>query len=1016
MTIYRFDRFELDSTLYELRREGEVVQVEAKTLDLLLYLVAHHDRLVSKQELLDNVWQGVTVKDQSVTQAIYSARRLLQDDSRCPRFLKTIRGRGHRFVGEVTEAISRRAPSVSREPGSAGVPTFVGRTNLLSKLEEALENACSGRGQLILLSGEPGIGKTRLAEEFCERARRLGAFTHFGHCPESEGAPPFWPWVQLLRTAAAVAPSGRVRELFGRAPHLATIAPDIAGDEVSLPEVPDSEDPGSARFRLFDAVTRFWSSAAEVGPVVLVLDDLHRADEASWLLLAYMARELGSMGLVVLGTYREADLQSQPVLSNTVARLTRDTQTSAVALAGLSEEEVALFVELTHDGAVEAALVEDLFDRTAGNPFFLTHLVRLAATEEGGPLPSTLREAIARQLDGLPAACRTILTEASVIGRSFPRHLLETTWTPTDLDLAMDAAARAGVVAADPTRPGYFRFHHVLVRDALYEGLPPAERAHLHSRVATAMEATASSAAAHLAELARHHIEAVSILGFDKAIAYSSRAGHTASEALAFEEAAIHFRRALGMADSFGAEDELLCDLLLALGEAQTRAGDREPARQSFRRAAQLARRLGAAERLAQVALAVSPGFFAIEVGVYDPFTVSLLDECLAALPESDRTLRTRVLARQAMALYWSDEVELRCQHLEAAMGLDEVAADPALSAFVLSSKIVAQWSPDNLHQRKSLAPALVAAASKVGNSELGLMGRVFSIASNLEAGRGNSVEREIEALGRAVAIQEAGLATWYASMYRAMLALHGTRFDEAEAEARVFWTRGARLGDVNVDHSFGALMCTIRWAQGRVVEVLNQMYEMVVRFPAVPAWKCAYAHMLCHAGRVSEANLEFDELMVRGILLGRRDMNWLLAMAQLGEACVELKRIDQAEEIYRALLPYRDRQAVVGYGVLAWGAISRVLGRLAASQRDWTEAETHFIEAERIEANAGSRLWLAYTLFHRAWSLLIEGRSTRAEAAFGLLTRSRAIAEEGGLEQLLPLVKGAQRQAEIQR
>jgi predicted ATPase len=665
--IVRFSGFELDEDLRELRRDGRPIPIQKKALDLLLYLIRFRGRVVPREELLAEVWSDAVVSDHALQQALYQIRKVLGDDGGDQVIIQTVRGRGLRFVAEVTEVEDR--PEFLTAP-------FVGRGELLGDLDGALRAASDGRGGLMLLSGEPGIGKTRAAEQFASLALEQGAVAHLGRCPEAEGAPAFWPWVQLLRAHAAACPPLRMRQLLaGEARDIAQIAPGIHPDLSDSPPLPILE-PGPARFRLFDSIVQFWKRASEGAPIVLILDDLHRADDPSWVLLQFIAPELGRSRLLVIGTYREVEFHRDGVRSASLGELTRLASTRCFELQGFSREEVERFVELTIAEPLSEETVTLLHERSNGNPFFLTQLTpsldprrRGASGEEveGGlrlELPRSVREAITQQLAGLSPTCRELLTVAAVIGRDFTLGALELATEhsrQTVLD-AVSAASEARTIQKSRDRIGHFRFEHILVRDALYESLSTADRVSLHERVGEALERLyGTDAEEHLAELAYHFTEALPVGGGDRAIGYAAAAGRAATERLAFEEAVRQYERAIEIVDLISGPDESRrFDLLLALGQAQIRAGMRDSAREAFRRAGEIAGRLGEPERLARVALEVAPGFFAIETGVYDPLIVSLLEDALAALPPGDTPLRAQLLGRLAMALYWSDSLPRR--------------------------------------------------------------------------------------------------------------------------------------------------------------------------------------------------------------------------------------------------------------------------------------------------------------------------------------------------------------------
>src|SRR5712691_1499575 len=468
-----------------------------------------------------------------------------------------------------------------RTAPSGGV--FVGRDRELAALLDCLEGALAGQGQLVLLSGEPGIGKSRLADELSNRARGLGAQVLVGRCWEAGGAPAYWPWVQALR--AYVRSRDRetlCRQLGSGAADVAEIVPEVRELVPDLP-APPSLDPEGARFRLFDATASFLRSAASERPLVLVLDDLHAADMPSLLLLEFVAAELAASGILVVAADRDVDPTLRDPLSSALAELTRRQTTRLISLAGLGEADVENFIQLSAGFEPPTKLVGAIHRETEGNPLFVGEVVRLLASE--GRLsdaaafqlaiPQGVRAVIGRRLRHLPEDCKRLLSAASVLGREFSLDALELViGLPAHVLLeALDEAIAARAISEVPGAPAAarrLRFSHALIRDVLYDELSPSRRVKLHREIGEALERLyARDPEPHLAELAHHFSEAAAGGDVGKAIDYARRAGERASRLLAYEEAVRLFQLALGTLESKAPADEMRCGLLLALGDAQ---------------------------------------------------------------------------------------------------------------------------------------------------------------------------------------------------------------------------------------------------------------------------------------------------------------------------------------------------------------------------------------------------------------------------------------------------------------
>ena len=448
---------------------------------------------------------------------------------------------------------------------------FVGRIQELADLVSALEDAASGRGSLVLLTGEPGIGKTRLMSEVAQVAGQRGVRVVTGRCWEEGGAPPYWPWMQVLRS------------LGGDLERLAAFGDSRAGRRgAASGVVPEGE-----RIRLFDAVGRFLAAASPERSLLVTLDDVHAADEPSLLLLRFLGDALAEANVLLVASYREAERRVLE-LGDVFAELARVGR--RIPLRGLTSADIEAYVAAVTGSRPTRQLVARLHKITEGNPFFVGEIVRLLAAE--GTLesldqtttdpflrmPAEVRALIRRRVANLAREAVAVLRVAAVIGREFDLYLLQRTsrLTPARFVDVLGDAVALGVIAELPATPRRYSFAHELVRETLYDDLPPARRLKLHREVGRLLERVyGEDLHPHLSEIARHLYLAAPLGDADQALEYLVRAGDQAAALFAYEEAAVHYRHALELLPLVGdASDERRSELLLRLGDAQWRSGD----------------------------------------------------------------------------------------------------------------------------------------------------------------------------------------------------------------------------------------------------------------------------------------------------------------------------------------------------------------------------------------------------------------------------------------------------------
>jgi class 3 adenylate cyclase len=803
-------------------------------------------------------------------------------------------------------------------------------------------------------------------------------------------------------------------EMGPGAADICQVVPEVRDRLPALPAAAPLE-PTEARFRLFDSITRFLENSARRQPLVIVVDDLHWADKPSLVLLQFIAREIARAPLLLVGSYRDGAVGRQHPLFQTLGELAREPACRRLVLSGLSEGEVGLFVELATGRRPPAGLVSTVANATEGNPFFVGEVVRLLASEgrleqyaEGDSwsvrLPEGVREAVGRRLDHLSTDCHRILTLASVAGRTFRLEALaRLSGLSRDrlLDLLEEAKATR-LVSEVPRAFGYYRFSHALIRETLHEDVPTARRVALHRRIGEVLEELyAAKLEPHVAELAYHFFEAARGGGdVEKAIAYAQRAGMRATTLLAYEDAASHYERALAALEAKDPDDSTQrCELLLAVGEAQNNSGDRDRARETFLKAAAVARRLGASDRLAQAALGLGPGFLGFEFGILEDALVGLLEEALETVPEGDSLLRSRVLGSLAMALYWSPARERSVTLSEKAVETARRVGDPATLAAALHSARWALWGSEGPERRLTAADEIVRLATEAGDVAMILTGRAWRFTSLLELGDAPGLNLESERISHLEQRLRQPRFLWLSTQWRAMRALLTGRFAEAEELAHSVLSTAPRGQDRaavhGIEQAFGVQMLILRREQGRLQELEPALKGFIERYPSVPGWRAALAWVLSDLGREAEARDEFEQLATNRFGQIPRDVNWLVSMSLLAETCALLRDARRAATLYELLLPYADRCVVVSFAVASFGSVARYLGMLAAAMSNWEEAAQHFARAIEVDERMGARPWVAHTQREYARMLLVRAQPGDRERSVGLLARSLETAKK---------------------
>jgi len=883
-------------------------------------------------------------------------------------------------------------------------------------LRAALAAASAGHGRVVLVSGEPGIGKTRLAEELAHHAAAEGAVVRWGRCREGAGTPAFWPWVQILRAQLAATEAADLQAQLGSgAVEMVRLVPDLQERLPGVAALPLADDEG-ARFRLLESVIGFLRASSARQPLVLILEDLHWAQPASVELLRLLIDELHEARILVIATYRDVEVSEPHPLTKVLQAPSYPPQVQRVALAGLSEPEIGqLIAVLGHPDS--ATLAARIHRESGGNPFFAGEIVRGLGTADGG-IPGNVRDAIGHRLQRLSGGCRRLLGIASVIGAEFEFATLERVAAESGaggpLLQRVSEAERARLVVEIPGAGApSCRFAHALIRDVLYTALPLEERLRLHWGVATALEALGGSDRKRGASILTHHFsEAIAGCAdgaprqacVDKTVQYAIKAALEAKEMLAYQEETDRYKQALRIVETWTPHDtHRQCELLLALGEAQVRAGAELAVRsETFQRAAALARQLGEPQLLAQAASGLLTRVSVPQIARSSDTHVALLREALEAVGPDDSGARARLLGGLALATHFSDPYSHRLALSAEAVAVARRVGDPRILSSALLSRVTT-LAGGQAEERMALATEVIQVGEQLGDREVVMCGRAARLMEALEQGQVGTVRRELAEYARlADDLRQPSFRAWAVGV-RVTLALLDGRF--ADAEQLV----GDALQLLQVPEGADPLpllpyltqLSLAYWEQDRYGDFGGAWTAVVEQFPSILGYRTVLAHLYAEAGRVDAARAEIERLSSDDLRAPSHVRNGPVSMVVLAQAHAILGDTTHAATLYALLLPYARQLIVEKDGRFCLGSGSFPLGLLAHLMGRWDDALRHLDEALAANTRINSPPWIANTKWVMAKVLLARNGPGDRERAGLLLAEVLQTTEQLGMRRL---------------
>lgn len=874
---------------------------------------------------------------------------------------------------------------------------LVGREGEWRTLGEAWDRADGNALEVVLIGGEAGAGKTRLAAEFARQCHASGAIVLLGTCDE-ELALPYQPWVHALDHLLRSLPGfGRPINSDRDLGDLLVLLPQLERLLPGLPR-PAAADPETERYLLFSAVDRVLVSAARQAPLLVLLDDVHWAGRQTLELLRHLVRAGSAARLMIIATFRDGAADLADPLAESLVDLQRSEAVTRIRLGGLDAAGVEQFVSAALDQDLDGdlrVLAAAAAERSGGNAFFLGELwrhlmhhgvvsrhrerwvVRRDIATVGAP--DSVKDVVAGRMARLSRRARRLLELAAAAGQRVELRVLSlaSDMGPDDVTAGLDELVDSGFLVSVGGHLLTYQFIHALVRDTVEEVMSPSVQANLHLRIAEALEHIyAADKRSVFAELARHFGQASAVGGIERAVRYGRLAAEQAMSTGAYDEAISHLEAVLQILPEQSVETT---DVLVDLGQIQMRRGHAFKAQATFQHAFDAARRNGWAHQAARAALGYEEAVQ--QPGAPGGPAVRMVSEAIGLIGEEQVPLRVHLQASLSRSLYLAGDQAEAVPAGDLALSMARSTED--LDCLVAALKAVTIVTRDT-SQLLQTSVELRDVATRIGDSWNRAYATGNIVRALIELGR---VEEAGEVLKQHKVVSDRGRYLFFQFMghvYDALLALAAGRFDDAEHAAELAHAVGDSSDTVYDAGVYGLQMFAIRREQGRLAEVLPLMRVLSARKEDQGVWRPGLTALYAELGMIEESRRELEALAPGRFASVPRDSVWPACLTFLAEACIACGAVDHAGILMDELDRYAGRNLMVAM-TICFGPADRLRGGLAQLLGLRQQADANFRSAMALADRSASPVWRAHV--QRDWAALA--------ASNGDLDNARFLAQE---------------------